>query len=330
MTSLPDTMHTVEIAEPGPPHVLSIGERPVPAVPAGHVLVKNTAAGVNGPDIIQRKGFYPPPPGASDIMGLEVSGQVVALGDQASRFTLGDRVCALTNGGGYAHYTAIDENHCLPIPPGVAEVDAAGLCETYFTVWSNFFFNQALPENGLLLVHGGAGGIGSTAIQLGKAFGLRVFATSGKEAGLAFCRDMGADRAIHYKEEDFVEIVKKEGGGADIILDIIGGDYVDRNLKCANPDGRIVQLAFNHGSRVEANLMPVMLKRLTLTGSTLRPRPPTYKAAVARDLEEKVWPLFADGTLKVHTHKTFSMEEVRQAHELMESAQHQGKILLTF
>ncbi|MEM9731889.1 MAG: NAD(P)H-quinone oxidoreductase [Pseudomonadota bacterium] len=330
MTALPETMRTVEISEPGTPDVLSIGSRPLPEVPAGHVLVKNTAAGVNGPDIIQRKGFYPPPPGASDLMGLEVSGEVVATGDGASRFQVGDKLCALTNGGGYADYTAIDERHCLPLPRGVSEADAAGLCETYFTVWSNFFFNQTLPENGLLLVHGGAGGIGSTAIQLGKAMGLRVFATSGKEAGLAFCRAMGADRTINYNDEDFVEVVKKEGGGADIILDIIGGAYVERNLKAANPDGRIVQLAFNHGSRVQANLMPIMLKRLTLTGSTLRPRPPEYKAALAKDLEEKVWPLFADGTLKVHTHKTFALEDVKQAHELMESARHQGKILLTF
>lgn len=330
MTELPPTMRSVEITEPGTPDVLAIGSRPLPPVPAGHVLLKNIAAGVNGPDIIQRKGFYPPPPGASDLMGLEIAGEVVALGEGTSRYAVGDTICALTNGGGYADYTAVDERHCLPIPRGVDARDAAGLCETYFTVWSNFFFDQDLPENGLFLVHGGAGGIGSTAIQLGKALGLRVFATSGKEAGLAFCRAMGADRTINYKDEDFVEVVKKEGGGADIILDIIGGDYIERNLKAANPDARVVQLAFNHGSRVEVNLMPVMLKRLTLTGSTLRPRSPEFKAAVASDLEAKVWPLFADGTLKVHTHTTFPMEQAKQAHELMESATHQGKILLEF
>jgi putative PIG3 family NAD(P)H quinone oxidoreductase len=320
-------MKTIEISEFGGPDMLVPGERNIPEAGASEVLIKVTAAGVNGPDIVQRRGHYPPPPGASDLLGLEVSGEVVAVGAEVGDWAVGDRVCGLTNGGGYAEYVAVEASHCLPIPKGVEEADAAGLPETLFTVWNNVFLNREIPEGALLLVHGGAGGIGSTAIQLGKALGLRVFATSGKPEGCTFCEELGAERAINYRDEDFVEIVKA-AGGADIIIDIIGGDYIARNISAAKPDGLIVQLAFNKGSKVEVNLMPIMLKRLTYTGSTLRPRSKAFKAEIAADLRARVWPLFAKGQFKTLTHATFPFEEVRQAHEMMEQAAHRGKILL--
>jgi len=325
---LPETMKTIEISEFGKPDVLAIGERPLPIPAADQILLKVTAAGVNGPDIVQRRGHYPPPPGASDLLGLEVSGTVVAVGDDVTTWSVGDTLCALTNGGGYAEYVAINANHCLPIPAGVSEQDAAGLCETYFTVWSNFFLEQEINKGDIFLVHGGTGGIGSTAIQLGAAFGLRVFTTCGSAENCAFAEANGAERAINYKEEDFVEIVK-EAGGANIILDIMGGDYINKNISAAAPDARIVQLAFNAGFKVEANLMPIMLKRLTLTGSTLRPRKPDFKAAVAADLKDRAWPLFDSGKLKTTTFKTFAFEDVIEAHKLMEAKGHQGKILIT-
>ncbi|NKB54684.1 MAG: zinc-binding dehydrogenase [Rhizobiaceae bacterium] len=321
-------MKTIEISQHGGPEVLTNGTRDVPQAGPSQVLIKITAAGVNGPDIVQRRGHYPPPPGASDLLGLEVSGEIIALGESVESWAVGDKVCALTNGGGYAEYVAVEASHCLPIPHGVEELDAAGLPETLFTVWNNVFLNQNIKPGSLMLVHGGAGGIGSTAIQLGKAFGLRVFATSGKPEGCKFCEDMGAERAINYRDEDFVEIVK-EAGGADIIVDIIGGDYIARNIKAANPDGRIIQLAFNKGSKVEVNLMPIMLKRLTYTGSTLRPRSKEFKAEIAADLKKQVWPLYAEGKIKSHTHATFPFEQVIEAHQMMEQAAHRGKILLT-
>ena len=321
------TMKTIEISDFGGPDMLVAGERDIPEAAVNEVLIKVTAAGVNGPDIVQRRGHYPPPPGASDLLGLEVSGEIVAVGSDVTDWSVGDRVCALTNGGGYAEYVAVEASHCLPVLKGVEETDAAGLPETLFTVWNNVFLNRDIPEGGLMLVHGGAGGIGSTAIQLGKAFGLRVFATSGKPEGCAFCEELGAERAINYREEDFVEIVKA-AGGADIIIDIIGGDYIARNISAANPDGLIVQLAFNKGSKVEVNLMPIMLKRLIYTGSTLRPRSKDFKAQIAADLRAQVWPLFGKGKFKTLTHATFPFEEVRQAHEMMEQAAHRGKILL--
>lgn len=319
-------MAAIEHGAGGPPEVLLPGRRPVPVPGPGEVLVKVTAAGVNGPDILQRRGLYPPPAGASDLLGLEVSGEVVALGEGAARWEAGDRVCALTNGGGYAGYVAVRAEHCLPIPAGVSETDAAGLCETFFTVWSNIFHGQAVAEGALLLVHGGGGGIGSTAIQLGRARGLRVFATEAAE-GLAFCRGLGAERAIDYRSEDFVEIVRA-AGGADIVLDIVGGETIARNIRAARHDGRIVQLAFNAGSTVTLDLMPVMLKRLTYTGSTLRSRPDAFKAAVARALEDAVWPLFASGHLRPVTHAVLPLAEAAEAHRMMEAARHRGKILL--
>ena len=324
---LPSTMTTIEMREFGGPNVLEHGSRDVPEVRQHEVLLKTIAAGVNGPDLLQRRGHYPPPKGASDLLGLEVSGEVVAVGAEVSKWKVGDQVCALTNGGGYAEYVAVDANHCLPIPENVSAVDAAGLPETFFTVWSNLFFRQEIQKDSLLLVHGGAGGIGSTAIQLGSALGLKVFTTCSSSDGGKFCEEIGADRVINYKEEDFVEIVR-EAGGANIILDIVGGDYVARNIKATAPDARIVQLAFNKGSRVEIDLMPIMLKRLCYTGSTLRSRPHSFKADVASDLFKDVWPLFGQGKTMPLTYATFSFDQATLSHETMETGGHKGKILL--
>ncbi|HEY9037972.1 MAG TPA: NAD(P)H-quinone oxidoreductase [Roseovarius sp.] len=325
---LPAKMTTIEMREPGKPDVLELGTRPLPDLRETEVLVRVIAAGVNGPDLVQRRGHYPPPKGASDLLGLEVSGEVVAVGAKVSGWSVGDKLCALTNGGGYAEYVAVDATHCLPIPAGVSDIDAAGLCETYFTVWSNLFFEQKIVSNDVLLVHGGAGGIGSTAVQLGSQLGYRVFTTCANAEDCAFAESLGAERAINYHDQDFVEIVR-EAGGANLILDIIGGDYVARNIKAAAADARIVQLAFNAGSKVEINLMPIMLKRLVYTGSTLRSRPEEFKSAVARDLEKCVWPLFAEGRLAAQTHKIFPFEDAMKAHEMMEKATHRGKILLS-
>ena len=328
--SLPVSMAVIEMREPGGPDVLQPGTRPLPVLKDHEILVKVSAAGLNGPDLVQRRGHYPPPKGASDLLGLEVSGEVVAVGATQKLWAVGDKICGLTNGGGYAEYVAIDAAHCLPIPGGISLIDAAGLPETYFTVWSNVFFNHKLPANGNFLVHGGAGGIGSTAIQLGTAMGLSVYTTAGDAASCAYCESLGAHRAINFNDEDFVSILR-EAGGADIILDIIGGDYIARNIKAARHDARMIQLAFNAGSRVEIDLMPVMLKRLSFTGSTLRSRPDHFKADVAADLSTMVWPLFAKGTsqLRANTFKSFPLAEAGKAHALMESASQHGKILLT-
>jgi NADPH2:quinone reductase len=327
--SLPVSMVVIEMREPGGPDVLQSGTRPLPVLQDHEILVKVSAAGVNGPDLVQRRGHYPPPKGASDLLGLEVSGEVVAVGATQKLWAVGDKICGLTNGGGYAEYVAIDAAHCLPIPGGISLIDAAGLPETYFTVWSNVFFNHKLPANGNFLVHGGAGGIGSTAIQLGTAMGLSVYTTAGDAASCAYCESLGAHRAINFNDEDFVSVLR-EAGGADIILDIIGGDYIARNIKAARHDARMIQLAFNAGSRVEIDLMPVMLKRLSFTGSTLRSRPDQFKADVAADLRKVVWPLFAKGTsqLRATTIKSFPLAEAGKAHALMESASQHGKILL--
>jgi NADPH2:quinone reductase len=325
---LPATMNVVEMTGPGDPEVLKLAQRPLPPVRPAEVLIKVAAAGVNGPDLMQRKGLYPAPPGASDLLGLEVSGEIVAAGSAVKRWQTGERVTALTNGGGYAQYCAVEAEHCLPIPAGVELHDAGGLPETYFTVWSNIFMGVALKPGEIFLVHGGAGGIGTTAIQLGKAFGAKVIATDSPEARCRICRELGADRVIDYRQEDFVEIVRSEGG-ANVILDIVGGPNIERNFKAASHDARIVQLAFPLGSKVDINLMPVMLKRLTYTGSTLRTRPPAFKARTARELEEKVWPEIARGRIRVVTHHTFPLAEAARAHALMESSQHTGKIVLS-
>lgn len=327
-SNLPATMKVMEMSAPGGPEVLKSAVRPLPKPQVGEVLIQVAAAGVNGPDLMQRKGLYPPPAGAPDLLGLEVSGEVVALGDRVKRWSVGDQVTALTNGGGYAEYCPVDALHCLPIPKGVGLRDAAGLPETFFTVWSNVFMGAGLAAGETFLVHGGAGGIGTTAIQLGKAFGAKVIATDSPEERCGICRHLGADRVIDYRQEDFVEIVRKEGG-ANVILDIVGGPNIERNFKAANHDGRIIQLAFALGSKVDINLMPVMLKRLTYTGSTLRTRPAAFKARVAQELEAKVWPHIESGRIRVVTHHAFPLAEAGKAHALMESSQHIGKIVLT-
>ncbi len=326
-SKLPQTIKVIEMSGPGGPDVLAPGERPMPVPQAGELLVKVAAAGVNGPDLMQRKGLYPAPPGASDLLGLEIAGEVVAAGDKAARWKPGDRIAALTNGGGYAEYCTVDARHCLPIPKGVTLLDAAGLPETFFTVWSNVFIGAGLAAGETFLVHGGAGGIGTTAIQLGKAFGAKVVATDSPAERCRICSELGADRVVDYRQEDFVEVVRGEGG-ANVILDIVGGPNVEKNFKAAHHDARIIQLAFAMGSKIEINLMPVMLKRLTYTGSTLRTRPPAFKARVAQELEEKVWPLIESGRIRVVTGRTFPLAEAAKAHALMESAGHTGKILL--
>ncbi|MDP2240905.1 MAG: NAD(P)H-quinone oxidoreductase [Burkholderiales bacterium] len=320
-------MKVIEMSGPGGPEVLRPADRPLPQPKSGEVLIKVAATGVNGPDLMQRKGLYPHPAGASDLLGLEISGEIVALGDQVARWAVGDKVAALTNGGGYAEYCAVDARHCLPIPQGIALRDAAGLPETFFTVWSNIFMGAGLAAGETFLVHGGAGGIGTTAIQLGKAFGAKVIATDSPDERCAICRDLGADRVVDYRHEDFVEIVRQEGG-ANVILDIVGGQNIERNFKAATHDGRIVQIAFAAGSKVEINLMPVMLKRLSYTGSTLRTRPAGFKAKIAQELEAKVWPHIESGRIKVVTRQSFPLAEAGKAHAMMESSQHVGKIVL--
>lgn len=325
--NLPATMNAVEISAPGGPEVLKLVERPLPVPKTHEVLIKVVAAGVNGPDILQRKGLYPAPKGASDLPGLEVSGEIVAKGEKVQHRAIGDKVIALTNGGGYAEYVAVDAEHCLSVPKGIDMVDAAGLPETFFTVWSNVFIGAGLKAGETFLVHGGAGGIGTTCIQLGKAFGAKVIATDSPEARCKICKDLGADRVVDYRTEDFVEVVRAEGG-ANVILDIVGGANIEKNLKAASHDARIIQLAFGAGSKVEINLMPVMLKRLTYTGSTLRTRPDAFKARVARELEAQVWPHIASGKIRVVTHSTLPLQDAARAHALMEASQHTGKILL--
>ena len=328
--SLPTQMRVVEMCEFGGPDVLIESKRDLPEVSAEMVLIRVIAAGVNGPDLVQRRGHYPPPKGASDVLGLEVSGEIVAVGCDQTKWSIGDRVCALTNGGGYAEYVAVNARHCLPIPNGVNEQDAAGLPETYFTVWSNIFFNQKIKDGTVFLVHGGAGGIGSTAIQIGAAMGLQVFATAGSADSCTYCESLGAQRSINFNEKDFVPILR-EIGGANIILDIIGNDYVARNIRAAHADAKIVQLAFNHGSKIEVDLMPIMLKRLTLTGSTLRSRSDDFKSEVASDLIRTIWPLFGSSPpkLRATTFAHFDLADAHKAHTLMESGSKRGKILLT-
>ena len=325
--ALPATMHAVWISVPGGPDVLKPVERPLPVPKAHEVLVKVAAAGINGPDIMQRKGLYPAPAGASDLPGLEVSGAVVATGAAVKRWSIGDQVVALTNGGGYAEYVAVDAEHCLTVPKGISMLDAAGLPETYFTVWSNVFMGAGLKAGETFLVHGGAGGIGTTAIQLAKVFGAKVIATDSPEARCEVCKGLGADRVVDYRTEDFVEAVRAEGG-ANVILDIVGGPNIEKNFKAASHDARIIQLAFGAGSKVEINLMPVMLKRLVYTGSTLRTRPDAFKARIARELEAQVWPHIASGKIRVVTHSALPLADAAKAHALMESSQHVGKILL--
>ena len=325
--TLPLTMDVIEMRGAGGPEVLAPGTRPVPQPRPGEALIQVAAAGVNGPDIMQRKGLYPAPPGASDLLGLEVSGTVAALGEGVTAWAVGDQVTALTDGGGYAQYCVADARHCFPVPAGMTVQDAAGLPETFITVWSNLFMEGGLKAGETLLVHGGAGGIGTTAIQLAHAFGVRVFATDSPAGRCQLCTSLGADRVIDYREEDFVTVLR-DAGGADMILDIVGGPYIERNIKAAAPGARIVQLAFALGSKVEINLMPVMLKRITYTGSTLRTRPPEFKARTVAELRDKVWPKIATGAIRAVTSEVLPFSRAAEAHTLMQDASHAGKILL--
>lgn len=329
-SALPATMTAIEIAEPGGPEQLRATTRPLPVPGAGEVLIEVAAAGINRPDVIQRQGHYAPPPGASDIPGLEVSGRVVALGPEVSGLAVGDTVCALLAGGGYAEYCTAPAPQCLPVPKGFDLVEAAAIPETFFTVWHNVFERGALKSGESLLVHGGSSGIGTTAIQLGRAFGARVFTTAGNAEKCRVCEELGAVRAIDYSREDFVAVIREATGkkGVDVILDMVGGDYVARNLEILAADGRHVSIAFLKGAKVTLNLMPLMLKRQTLTGSTLRPRPVAEKARIAGALHEKVWPLLESGALKVVLHRTFPLAEAAEAHHLMETSAHIGKIVL--
>ncbi len=324
-------MTAIEIREPGGPEVLVPGTRPVPEPSAGEVLIRVAAAGVNRPDVLQRQGNYPPPPGASDIPGLEIAGTVVALGPEVSELALGDRVTALVTGGGYAEYCAAPVPQCLPIPKGLSAVEAAGMPETFFTVWTNVFDRGRLQAGEAFLVHGGSSGIGTTAIQLAKAFGARVFATAGSAEKCRACEALGAERAVNYREEDFVEAVKAatEGAGVDVILDMVGGDYIQRNISALAPDGRLCSIAFLGGSKAEVDFLPMMLKRITISGSTLRARSVEFKGAIARNLKAKVWPLVEAGRVKPVVHATFPLAEAAGAHALMESSHHIGKIVLT-
>jgi NADPH2:quinone reductase len=323
-------MRAIEITQPGGPEVLQPCERPVPDLKPGEILIRVLAAGVNRPDVFQRLGQYPVPPGASDLPGLEVAGEIVDGDLSGSEFRKGDLVCALVQGGGYAEYCAAPLAQCLPVPQGLSPLEAAALPETFFTVWSNVFQRGALAEGETLLVQGGSSGIGTSAIQLAKALGHRVFATAGSADKCRACEDLGAERAINYKTEDFAPIVKEltGGKGVDVVLDMVGGDYVAREVSCLADDGRIVIIALLGGAKANVDLGQVLRRRLTITGSTLRPRPVAFKAQIARELRERVWPLLAAGRIKPVIHQTFPLEEAAAAHALMESSAHVGKIML--
>jgi NADPH2:quinone reductase len=329
--TIPNTMRAVEITRPGGPEVLKIGSRPVPQLKPGEVLIRVAAAGVNRPDTMQRAGNYPVPPGASDIPGLELAGTIVSLAEGVRDWRIGDAVTALVAGGGYAEYSSAPAPQCLPIPKGMSPVEAASLPETFFTVWSNVFDRGALKPGESFLVQGGSSGIGVAAIQMVKAFGNRVFATAGSAEKCAACVALGADRAVNYKTEDFAVAVKEATGGkgVDVILDMVAGEYVDRELKCLADDGRIVIIAFLGGAKATLFLSDILRRRLTVTGSALRPRPVEFKGAIAKNLREKVWPLIESGRIKAVVHKTFPLAEAASAHALMESSAHIGKIVLT-
>jgi NADPH:quinone reductase len=327
----PPSMCFIDMAGPGGPEVLTFATGPVPRPGPQEVLIRVAAAGVNRPDVLQRMGSYPPPSGASPVLGLEVSGTIAALGTEVTEWREGDVVCALVPGGGYAEYCVTPAPQCLPVPQAVSLVEAAGLPETFFTVWSNVFDRGRLKAGESFLVHGGSSGIGTTAIQLARAFGARVFATAGSPEKCAVCRNLGAERAIDYRHEDFVAVIKQEteGRGVDVILDMVGGPYVEKNLRSLAVEGRLVQIAFLQGSKVTLDLVHLMMRRQTITGSTLRPRPVSDKAAIAKSLCEKVWPLIEAKQIRPVIDRTFALAEAAEAHRLMESSAHIGKILLT-
>ncbi len=323
-------MRVIEIPEPGGPEALVIGQRERPEPGEGEILIKVHAAGVNRPDAMQRAGNYPPPPGASDIPGLEVSGTVEALGEGVTRYEPGEKVCALLSGGGYAEYAVAHELCTLPVPDGLTMEEAAAVPETFFTVWTNVFERSDLAEGSTFLVHGGTSGIGTTAIQLAKAFGATVYATAGSDAKCSAAEALGADRCINYREADFVEVIREATGGKgiDVTLDMVGGDYIARNMKVAAKHGRIINIAFQKGAKVEINMLPVMLKRLTLTGSTLRIRSPEEKGRIAESLLRYVWPMIADGRVRPVMDRSFALENAADSHAALD-ADHIGKIILT-
>ena len=324
--TLPETMRCIEIAEPGGPDVLRPAERPVPRPGQGEVLIRVRHAGVNRPDVLQRTGNYPLPPGASDLPGLEAAGEVAAVGLGVTGWAVGDAVCALLPGGGYAEYVVTPAAHCLPVPEGLPLEEAACLPETCFTVWSNIFMRAGLKAGETLLVHGGSSGIGTTAIQMARAKGARVVVTAGSAEKCASCEALGAERAVNYREEDFAEVVGAMGG-ADVILDMVGGDYIPRDLKCLNPDGRLVLIAFLGGPVAEVNFAPLMIRRQTITGSTLRPQSVAAKARIAEELHRGVWPLIPHRLRPVMAAR-FPLEDAAEAHRLMEGSSHVGKIVL--
>ena len=329
--SLPEQMDVIEIAAPGGPEQLKPAKRPVPKPGAGEVLVKVAASGVNRPDIMQRQGRYPPPPGASDLPGLEIAGEIVALGEGVSNVSLGDRVTVLLPGGGYAQYALAAALLCLPVPKGLDMVHAAAIPETFMTVWTNLFERGRLKAGDKALIHGGTSGIGTAAIQLAHAFGARVYATAGSDDKARACEKLGAVRGINYRTEDFVQVIREDtdGYGVDVTLDMVAGTYTPRNLELAAVEGRIVTIATQGGARAEINLVQLMQKRLTLTGSTLRARTVAQKAAVAAGVRKHLWPLLEAGTVKPVICKTFPLAEASEAHRLMESSSHIGKIVLT-
>jgi NADPH2:quinone reductase len=324
---MPEKMTAMEISRPGGPEVLRRVERPVPEPGHGQILIRVAYAGVNRPDALQRAGAYDPPPGASDLPGLEAAGTVAAVGPGVTEWNEGDKVCALLPGGGYAEYAVTPAAHALPVPEGMDLRRAACLPETFFTVWTNVFGRGRLTAGERFLVHGGSSGIGTTAIQLARHFGARVFATAGSDEKCRTCEELGAERAINYRETDFVEVLRAEGG-ADLILDMVGGDYIPRNVRALADDGRLVQIAFLSGPKVELNFAQVMARRLTITGSTLRPQSDAAKAAIAEDLARQVWPLLAAGKVAPVMDETFPLAEAAAAHARMESSAHIGKIVL--
>jgi NADPH2:quinone reductase len=330
MSTLPPDGLAIEITEPGPPEVLQATRRPVAPPGPGELLLRVAAAGVNRPDLLQREGKYPPPPGTTDIPGLEVAGTVVALGEGATGWSVGDEACALVSGGGYAEYCLAPAPQCLPIPGGLTAVQAAALPETFFTVWTNVFERGRLARGETLLVHGGSSGIGTTAIQLGRAFGARVLTTAGTAEKCEACRRLGAERAINYKEEDFVAVVKEEtqGQGVDVILDMVAGSYIPRNLECLAREGRLVLIAFLGGAKAEVDFRPVLQRWLTVTGSTLRPRSVEEKGRIADALRKQVWPLLESGEIAPVIHATVPLAEAAEAHRLLEAGAHIGKVVL--
>ena len=328
--ALPDSMTVIEITEHGGPDVLKPATRDVPAPGHGEILVKVAAAGVNRPDVMQRQGNYPVPPGASDLPGLEISGTVAALGAGVDQWNVGDQVCALTPGGGYAEYCVTPASHALPVPAGLSMTEAGAMPETFFTVWTNVFDRGRLQAGERFLVHGGSSGIGTTAIQIADALGARVFATAGSKDKCVACEDLGAERAINYQEKDFVAVIRDltNGEGVDVILDMVGGDYIPRNIAALSPEGRLVQIALQNGAKAEFDMFAIMRNRLTITGSTLRPQSVEAKAQIADGLLRNVWPLVEAGRVKPVIHAKFPLAEASRAHHMMEDGDHIGKIVL--